>query len=43
MELFNDPVVLSIFGKVVGGVIFFLLAIGFIPGLIIGWLVGKAT
>jgi hypothetical protein len=43
MELLNDPVVLSLFGKVVGGVIFFLLAIGFVPGLIIGWLVGKAT
>jgi hypothetical protein len=43
MELLNDPVVLSLFGKVVGGVILLLLAIGFIPGLIIGWLVGKAT
>jgi hypothetical protein len=43
MELLHDPIALSLFGKVVGGVIVFFLAIGFIPGLIIGWFVGKAT
>ena len=43
MELLHDPIALSFFGKLVGGVIIFLLAIGFIPGLVIGWFVGKST
>jgi hypothetical protein len=41
--LITDPIVMSLFGKIVGGVIIFLLAIGFIPGIIIGWFIGKAT
>ena len=43
MDLFTDPVMLSIFGKIVGGAVVLLLAIGFIPGLIIGWLLGRNT
>ena len=43
MESLMDPVLLSIFGKIVGGVVILLLAVGFIPGLIIGWLVGHNT
>jgi hypothetical protein len=43
MELITDPIALGIFGKIVGGVIVFFLAVGFIPGLLIGWFIGKAT
>ena len=42
-SLVADPVMLGLFGKVVGGVIIFFLAIGFIPGIIIGWFIGKST
>jgi hypothetical protein len=43
MELATDPVALGLLGKIVGGVIIFFLAVGFIPGLLIGWPIGKAT
>jgi hypothetical protein len=43
MELLQDPIALSIFGKVVGGVIILFLAIGFVPGLLVGWFIGKST
>lgn len=38
-----DPIMLSVFGKIVGGAVVLLLAIGFIPGIIIGWFIGKST
>lgn len=43
MEVLTDPVALSVFGKIVGGVVIFFIAIGFVPGIIIGWFVGKTT
>lgn len=42
MDILFDPSFLLL-GKVVGGVVIFLLAIGFIPGLIIGWIAGRMT
>jgi hypothetical protein len=41
--VFSDPVFLSILGKIAAAAVIFLLVVGFIPGVIIGWLVGKAT
>jgi F0F1-type ATP synthase membrane subunit a len=38
----SDPVMLSLFGKIVAGTIILLGIIFFIPGLIIGWFVGKS-
>jgi F0F1-type ATP synthase membrane subunit a len=43
MELLTDPVALGLFGKIVGGIVIFFIAIGFVPGLLIGWFVGKAS
>jgi hypothetical protein len=42
MELLTDP---TVFGalKIVGAAIAFIMAIPFIVGLVIGWLVGRAT
>ncbi|HZU13735.1 MAG TPA: hypothetical protein VFB58_12920 [Chloroflexota bacterium] len=37
-----DPLMIGLFGKIVAGVVIFFIAIGFIPGVIIGWLVGRA-
>jgi hypothetical protein len=42
-NVFSDPVFLSILGKIAAGAVIFLLLIGFIPGIIIGWFVGKAS
>ena len=42
-SLIADPIVASVLGKIVGGVIVLFLAIGFIPGIIVGWFIGKAT
>jgi len=42
-SMFSDPVVMSLLGKIAAGAVIFLLIVGFIPGVIIGWLVGKAT
>ena len=42
-SLITDPVMLGLFGKIVAGVVIFFLAIGFIPGVIVGWFIGKAT
>lgn len=43
MEIFMSLVYLGLFGKIVAGAVILLLAIGFIPGVIIGWFVGKST
>jgi len=43
MEFFTDPVAMSLLGKAAGAVIIFFLVIGFIPGIVVGWLLGKAT
>jgi hypothetical protein len=40
-SLLSDPVTLSILGKIVAGTIILFGIIFFIPGLIIGWFVGK--
>lgn len=37
-----DPLTVALFGKIVAGVIIFFIAVGFIPGIIIGWLIGRA-
>ena len=42
-SIFSDPVVMSLLGKAAAGAVIFLLVIGFIPGVIIGWFVGKAS
>jgi len=42
-NVFSDPVVLSLLGKIAAGAVVFLLLVGFIPGVIIGWFVGKAS
>lgn len=42
-SVFSDPVLLSVLGKIAAGAVILLLAVGFIPGVIIGWLLGKAT
>jgi hypothetical protein len=43
INVFSDPVVMSILGKIAAGAVILLLLIGFIPGIIIGWFVGKST
>lgn len=43
MEFLTDPVMMSFFGKLVAGVVIFFLVVGFVPGIIIGWLLGKST
>ena len=43
MHVFSDPVFLSVLGKIAAGAVILLLIIGFIPGIIIGWLIGKAS
>lgn len=43
MELILVPLVLGLLGKIVGGIIVFFIAIGFVPGIIIGWLLGRTT
>jgi hypothetical protein len=42
-NVFSDPVMLSVLGKIAAGAVILLLIIGFIPGVIIGWFVGKAS
>jgi hypothetical protein len=42
-SVFSDPVVMSVLGKIAAGAVILLLLVGFIPGIIIGWFVGKAT
>lgn len=41
--LITDPMTVALLGKIVGGVIVFFLAIGFIPGVIVGWFVGRVA
>jgi hypothetical protein len=43
INVFSDPIVMSILGKIAAGAVILLLLIGFIPGIIIGWFVGKST
>jgi hypothetical protein len=43
MEMLPDLLVMGLLGKIVGGVIILFIAIGFIPGILIGWFVGRAT
>jgi hypothetical protein len=43
VELILVPLVLGLLGKIVGGIIVFFIAIGFVPGIIIGWLLGRTT
>lgn len=43
MEFFNDPIAMSLLGKIAAGAVIFLLVVGFIPGIIIGWFVGKSV
>lgn len=40
LDLFFDPSFLLV-GKLIGGTIILLLAIGFIPGIIVGWIAGR--
>ena len=42
-SMFSDPIVMSVLGKIAAGAVILLLLVGFIPGIIIGWFVGKAT
>lgn len=42
VSFLNDPIMLSLLGKIVGGTIILFAIIFFIPGLIIGWFVGKS-
>jgi hypothetical protein len=42
MEALHDPVMLNFVTKFIGGIIIFFLVIGFIPGAIVGYFVGKA-
>jgi hypothetical protein len=42
-SVFSDPIFLSILGKIAAGAVILLLLVGFVPGVIIGWFVGKAT
>jgi hypothetical protein len=42
-HMLSDPIVMSLLGKIAAGAVILLLLVGFIPGVIIGWLVGKAT
>jgi hypothetical protein len=41
-SLLSDPVTLSVLGKIVAGTIVLFAIIFFVPGLIIGWFIGKA-
>jgi hypothetical protein len=43
MHVLGDPVFLSFLGSILKGAVILLLIVGFIPGLIVGWLVGKST
>lgn len=42
-NVFSDPIFLSILGKIAAGAVILLLVVGFVPGIIIGWFLGKAT
>lgn len=42
-NMFSDPVVLTVLGKIAAGAVIFLLIVGFIPGVLIGWFVRRAT
>lgn len=39
----SDPIMMSVIGKIFKGLGLLILIIGFIPGLIIGYLVGHNT
>lgn len=41
MMLFDPS--LFLVGKVIGGVVVLFLVIGFVPGLVIGWLFGRMS
>lgn len=41
-SLLTDPITLSILGKIVAGTIILFGIIFFIPGLVIGWFIGKS-
>ena len=43
MELLLSVPTLFLLGKIVGGIILFFIAVGFVPGLIVGWLFGRLT
>jgi hypothetical protein len=43
MEILSDLLVMGLLGKIVAGVVILFIAIGFIPGVLIGWFVGRAT
>ncbi len=42
MDLLFDPTLLLV-GKIVGGLVVLFLVIGFVPGLVIGWLFGRMS
>jgi hypothetical protein len=42
MELLIDPTVLGAL-KIVGGVIAIVMAVPFLIGLVLGWMLGRAT
>ncbi len=42
VSFLSDPVMLSVLGKIVAGTVILFGIIFFIPGLIIGWFVGKS-
>lgn len=39
----SDPIMLSVLGKIVAGTVILFGIIFFIPGLIIGWFIGRST
>lgn len=43
LSYLTDPVLLSIFGKILKGAVILLLVVGFVPGVIVGWLFGRAS
>lgn len=43
MDILLDPVVVGLLGKILAGVVILLLAIGFVPGVIVGWIAGRIT
>lgn len=40
-SLLSDPIMLSVLGKIVAGTVILFGIIFFVPGLLIGWFVGK--
>jgi hypothetical protein len=43
MELSLFDPTIFLLGKIVGGIIVLFLVIGFVPGVVVGWLFGRMT